>query len=98
MKQDAFDAYASVTKVNVKDEDDASSPDRVENTLLGLNANGKPNRLLPFASIDKTMCSLSKWKFEIASYLNGKESSTHVMTVKIDGDTIQDIKILHGQV
>ena len=31
-------------------------------------------------------------------YLNGKELSTHLMTVKVDGDTIQDMKTLHGQV
>ena len=31
-------------------------------------------------------------------YLNGKELSTHLQTVKINGDTIQDMKILHGHV
>ena len=55
MKQDAHDAYAATTNVNIKTEDETPSPERVESASLGLNPGGKPKRLLPFASIDKPM-------------------------------------------
>ena len=43
------------------------------------------------------MSTSSKWKLEIVPYMNDKEPSTYLMTVKIEGDTIQDMRTLHGQ-
>ena len=44
------------------------------------------------------MSASSKWKLEMAPYLNGKESSAHLSTVKIDGDSTQHMRMLCGQV
>ena len=96
MKQNALEACTDATKISVKNEDDATSPERVASDPHGLNQEDKPKRLFPFASIDKPMFVLSKWKLEMAPYLNGKCLSTLLMTVKIDGYEIQDMKTLHG--
>ena len=92
MKQGARAAYAAATTDDDKNEDEAPSPKRVASDSIGLNPDSQPTRLFPFSSIDKPMSMSSKWKLEIAPYLNGKELSTHLMTVKIDGDAIQDMK------
>ena len=97
MKQEALDA-CTTAKANINNEDDETSPERVASDPHGLNPADKPKRLFLFASIDKSMSVPSKWKLELVPYLNGKELSTHLQTVKIDGDAIQDMKKLHGQV
>ena len=98
MKQDARAACTAATTVNIKTEDESPSPERVTSDPIGLNPETKPKRLFPFASIDKPMSTSSKWKLEMVPYQNGKELSTHLMTVKITGDIIQDMKTSHGQV
>ena len=72
MKQDALEAYVAAIKVNIKTEDDAPLPESVESAPHGLNPDGKPNFLFPFASINKPISASSKWKLEMATYINGK--------------------------
>ena len=60
MKQDSLDIYAAATKVNVNDEDNSPSPERIESAPDNLNPDGEPKRLFPLVSIDKPMPALSK--------------------------------------
>ena len=97
MKQHALDAYAAATKVNINADDDTPSHERVESAPHDLNTDGKPKLLFPFASIDKPMSAWSKWELEMVPYPNCKELSTHLMTFKINGDAIQEMKMSHWQ-
>ena len=94
-KQDDLDSYAAAIKVNVKSEDDSPSHNHVQSAPHGLNPDGEPKRLSIFLSIDEPVSSSSKQKFQTFTCLNGIESSTHLMKVKIDGDAIKDVKKNH---